>query len=173
MLWVLLFIAVGLIAEIGIKVFLTRQYFRTDIDQTSDADNLNSMSNADKLVAAFVTIVPDIIGLFVFFGAAYFSYFSFIWIKSPYLQLLFLSILVAVTLARIVAILSQLIFSPKSERLRILPVATQNAIYFHKVLIGPAVYIIFGLMSTVVVFNLGAERSTISIISIFFSSILS
>ncbi len=168
----LFFIAIGILAEKGLKTFLKRNYLKDDIDERTGGGNSLGMSNIDKLIAALVTAVPDAIGLFVFFAAAYFSYFTFIWTKSPYLQLLFLSLLLTITLIRVVAILSQLIFSPAANRFRILLITSQNALFFHRFLVGTGAYIISVLMFTVVVFRLGAERNTISLLAIFFASIL-
>jgi len=142
------------------------------MDVKVEGGNFLGMSNVDKLIGALVAAVPDVIGLFVFFGAAYFSYFTFIWTKSPYLQLLFLSILLTITLIRVVSILSHLIFSPADDRFRILSVSSQNAVIFHRFLVGTGVYIVSVLMFTVVVFRLGAERNTISLLAIFFATIL-
>jgi len=142
------------------------------MDVKVEGGNFLGMSNVDKLIGALVAAVPDVIGLFVFFGAAYFSYFTFIWTKSPYLQLLFLSILLTITLIRVVSIFSQLIFSPADDRFRILSVSSQNAVILHRFLVGTGVYIVSVLMFTVVVFRLGAERNTISLLAIFFATIL-
>jgi small-conductance mechanosensitive channel len=130
------------------------------------------VNNVDKLSAVLVTVLPDIAGLFVFFGSAYFSYSAFVWTKTPYLQLLFLSLLLTVTLTRVVAIISHLVFSPASDRFRILPVSTHTAILYHRLLVGTGVSVISAMMFTVVVFRLGAERSTVSLLAIFFATIL-
>lgn len=166
------FIAIGILSEKGLKTFLKRNYLKDDIDERAEGEESLGMSNIDKLIAALVTAVPDAIGLFVFFAAAYFSYFTFIWTKSPYLQLLFLSLLLTVTLIRVVSIISHLIFSPAAARFRILPITSPNALFFHRFLVGTGAYIISVLMFTVVVFRLGAERNTIGLLAIFFASIL-
>lgn len=168
----LFFITIGIVVEKGLKTFLKRKYLKDDFNGRAEENKFLGMSNIDKLTAALVTAVPDVIGLIVFFAAAYFSYFTFIWTKSPYLQLLFLSLLLTVTLIRVVAIVSRLVFSPAADRFRILPITSGNALLFHRFLVGTGAYIISVLMFTVVAFRLGAERNAISILAIFFASIL-
>ncbi len=165
------FIIIGIIAEKAVKRFLTQHYFNGDLDE-ANALNTQKNNNTDKLVATLVSIVPEIVGLCFFFGAAYYSYFSLFWEKSPFLQLLFLSILLTIALTRILAILSRLIFSPSSPQFRILSISNQDAINIHKFIVGTGGYIISVLMFTVVAFRLGATRNTISLAGIFFASLL-
>jgi small-conductance mechanosensitive channel len=172
---VLFFIAIGLLVEKGFKIVLRQRYLRHDPDEDSiSSDGLYpaSVNNIDKFSAVLVTVLPDIAGLFVFFGSAYFSYFTFVWTKSSNLQLLFLSLLLTVTLTRVVAIISQLVFSPASDRFRILPVSPHNALLYHRLFIGIGFSVISAMMLTVVIFRLGAERSTVSLLAIFFATIL-
>ena len=168
----LLVVTIGILTETGLKALLKRHYFKEEADNGAGADNLPAMGSIDKLIAALVTRLPDIIGIFVFFGASYFSYFIFIWTKSPYLQLLFLSILLTITLTRVISIISHLIFSPASDRFRILAISSPAAKIFHRFVVGTGMYILTVLMFTVVTFRLGAERTTITILAIFFASIL-
>jgi small-conductance mechanosensitive channel len=135
-------------------------------------DAQEDLTVTDKLVAITATLVPDIVGLFAFWGAAYYSYYAFIWTKSPYLQLLFLSVLLAVGLIRAIALVSHLILSPTADRFRILSIPSRSAIVLHRVIIGTGIYIISTLMFTVVAFRLGAARGTISLLSIAFASVL-
>ncbi|EKD37807.1 MAG: hypothetical protein ACD_75C00985G0002 [uncultured bacterium] len=130
------------------------------------------MGGADKLIAALVARLPDIVGLFVFCGASYFSYFTFIWKKSPYLQLLFLSILLTIALTRVVAIISHLLFSPASDRFRLLAISSRTARIVHRFLVGTGMYIIAALMFTVVAFRLGSTGTTVALLFIFFATIL-
>ena len=168
----LFFVTIGLAAEKGLKIFLKHHYLPEAMEGEALENTFRGMSSIDRLFAALVTKIPDIICLFVFFGTAYFSYFTFIWIKYSYLQLLFLSILLTITLTRVLAIASHLVFSPASTRFRILSISSHNAVLFHRFLVGTGVYIIAALMFTVVVFRLGAERTTISLLAIFFATVL-
>ncbi|MGB3225758.1 MAG: mechanosensitive ion channel domain-containing protein [Desulforhopalus sp.] len=161
-----------MVAEKGLKTFLKRHYFSGHPEEVAKRQGTPVLSGIDKLIAAMVTALPDIIGLFVFFVAAYFSYFTFIWTKSPYLQLLFLSLLLTISLTRVIAIVSHLIFSPAAEQFRLLSVSNQNARVFHRFLVGTGMYFITALMFTAVTFRLGAERITVSLLAIFFATIL-
>lgn len=126
----------------------------------------------DKFSATLVSLVPDIIGLLLFFGAAYFSYFTFIWTKSPFLQLFFLAILLAITIIRAISILSCFIFSPQSYEFRILPIKCQQAINFHVFFLATGAYIIITLMISTIIFKLGASVETVYIFGTSSASLL-
>lgn len=168
----LFFITIGILVEGVVKTFLRRNYFKHALDDTSLAGVFSKMENTDKFVALLVSTLPEIVGLLVFFGTSYFLYSTLMWTKSPYLQLLFLSVLLSVSLIRVASILSLWVFSPHSEVFRVLPINSRNAKAFHRLLVCTVTYTVSMLMMTVVVFRLGAERSTVALLSIFFVGIL-
>ncbi len=116
-LWVLLFIGIGLIAEKIVNRFLKKKFFHLSSGNLANIPQLDgNLPISEKFAASLITILPSIIGLFVFFIAAYFSYFTFISIDVPFLKLLFLAVLLAITLIRVIAILAEIVlatvFSP-------------------------------------------------------------
>ncbi len=165
-LWVLLFIGIGLSVEGVGKQRIIKKYFSLNL---STLPNMNSM---EKLVAGMAKELPDFLGLFLFFGAAYFSFLTFIGTDSPYVQLFFLAILVAISLIRTLSIISHVLFSPSILSFRIVPLECRLATTVHRLLIGTGAYIICALMFAVVARRLGAERETFLLLQLFFASLL-
>lgn len=126
----------------------------------------------EKLSSQLLLQTPSIIGFFVFFGASYFSYNALYWAKSAQLQLLFLSLLLVISLARIVWILLHILLSPDSSKFRLLPIYDKEARLLFTSLNSTFIYIFTSLMFTVVSYRLGASRETIHLLGILSATIL-
>ncbi len=165
-LWVLLFIGIGLTVEWVVKKQLVKKYFSLDLKTLSD------MGSIEKLLAGVIKELPDFLGLFLFFGAAFFSFLTFRGTDSPYVQLFFLAILVAISFIRTLSIFSHIVFSPSVRSFRVVPINCQSAITVHRLFIGTGAYIICALMFSVVAKRLGAERETFLLLQLFFATLL-
>jgi len=166
-LWVFFFISIGFIVE-----FIFKKYFISKYFTISTESSLPQMNAVDKTVACFAGVLPDLLGLFFFFGAAYFSYFYFIWTDSPSVQLFFLAFLIVISIIRTVSIISHIIFSPSIESFRIIPVKSHTANLMHKVMVWTTGYIVTVLMFAIVTYKLGAEQITVLLLQLFLATLL-
>jgi len=163
---VLVFVVIGLIAELLIKKFVLAKYFQVDVK------NLLKMSNSDKFIASITKELPDIIGLLFFFGASYFAFFAFAGINSPLVQLFFLAILLTVSLIRALSICLHILLSPSVLSFRVLPLECGSARSIHKLIIWTFGYIIAALLFSNVVGRLGAEPQTVLLMKLIFATLL-
>jgi len=163
---VILFITIGLIAELLIKKFFLAKYFKID------ADKLDTMTNSNKLFASVTKELPDLIGLLFFFGASYFSFFAFAGVNSPLVQLFFLAILLTISFIRALSISLHILLSPSVQFFRILPLDCGPAKYIHRSIVWTFSYIIAVLMLSTVVGQLGAKPQTVLLLNLIFASLL-
>ena len=126
----------------------------------------------EKISSQLLLQTPNIIGFFVFFGASYFAYNALYWAKSAQLQLLFLSLLLVISLARTVWIVLHILLSPVSSKFRLLPISDKEARLLFTSLNSTFIYIFTSLTFTVVSYRLGASRETIHLLGIFSATIL-
>lgn len=117
-------------------------------------------------------IAPDAVGLFIFVVVAMLAFTFFIWTSSSFVQLFFMATLMTISLIRIIILLSQVVFSPTIPQFRILPMHCGTAKTLHRLLIWTGSYMIIGVMFSVVVFKLGAQKETVQLLQILFASII-
>ena len=165
-LWIVLFIGIGLIAEQAVKRWVLSKYFQ--IDKAS----VQNLSQTNRLTASLVNMLPDVIGLCLFFGSSYVFFYLFEQTKSPVAKLTFLAILITIAIIRSTSILSRIFLSPEVRDFRILPIECQAAKTLHRVVLAVLAYIISALMFSIVVHKLGGERQTVLLLQVFFASIL-
>lgn len=170
-LWVLLFIGIGLVAE-----YIVQRFIRHKFSQSQAMPALVCLSGepslAGKMTAGLVALLPAVFGLFVFFAAAYVSYFAFIPLDWPFVKLLFLALLVVITAIRLVAIVAQLLLAPAQLPFRILPLDCKAAKVGYRLIVWSWGYLIAVLMFAVVVHRLGAQQETIMFIKAFAATLL-
>jgi len=166
-LWVALFLLIGLIIEIIFRKFFIHKYFVTAADS-----DFSQMAAMDKFTAGLARVLPEILGIIFFSGAAYTVFCLFIWTDSPYVQLFFLAALITISAIRVIAVISQIIFSPSVASFRVLPMDNKAAQTAHRLLTGTTGYIIFVLMFAVVSKRLGAEVETVLLLQLFFATLL-
>ena len=170
-LWVFLFIAIGLVAENIVKRFIRRK-FSLDKSGPIFTNATGDLSIVGQLAASLVAVLPAVFGLFVFFTAAYFSYFAFIPFDWSFVKLLFLALLLVITAIRLVAIVAQLVLAPTLRQFRILPISCNVAQLSYRLVVWSWGYLITMLMFAVVVHRLGAEEETIIFIKVFAATLL-
>ena len=165
--WVFIFLIIGAVCEwIFRKVFISRLFITT-----SDLD-AGKMDNLGKLYASVARILPDVLGLIIFFMASYLIYFIFIWTDSPYLELFFFASLIAITVIKGIAIISRIVFSPDLPMFRIVPIECTAAQKIHRTLVITSGYIVIALMFIVVARKLGVEMTTSRLLQVFVASLL-
>lgn len=130
------------------------------------------MDQTDRLKASISYALPDIIGLCLFFGTSYATFFIFEQTNSPVAQLSFLAVLIAISLIRTASILLHILLSPEVRDFRILPINCQTAKNIHRLMVVVMTYIISALMFSVVIFKLGAERQNVLLLQLFFATLL-
>jgi moderate conductance mechanosensitive channel len=165
-LWVILFISIGLVVETVMKKGIITRYFSFDFT------SLPNMNLFEKILAGIVKELPDFLGLFIFFGSAFLSFFLFIGTDSPYVQLFFLAILIAISLTRAFSISSHILLSPTVLTFRVLPITCQAANKAHNYATWTVAYIISALLFTIVAKRLGAVQETVLLLRLFFASLL-
>lgn len=167
MAWVFIFLILGAACEwIFRKAFISRLFIATT---NLDAGTMNTL---EKLNASFARILPDVLGLIIFFITSYLIYFFFIWTDSPYLELFFFASLIAVTVIKAIALLSRIVFSPDLPIFRIVPIECAAARKIHWSVIITCGYIVISLMFIVVAGKLGVEMITSRLLQVLVASLL-
>lgn len=158
-LWVLFYLAAGLLLELLFQRLVISKFFLPA--QTNDMPPV--MSGLDKFMACLIREIPTILGILVFFSGSYIIYFAFIWTDSPHVQLFFLALLLAITCIRSIALLTRLLFSPRTAAFRLLPMDDQLAHTASRALILTFGFILTVFMFGVVLRKLGALDNSIKI----------
>jgi len=166
-LWVFFFISIGFIVEFIFKRYFISKYFTINTESS-----LPQMNAVDKTVACFAGVLPDLLGLFFFFGAAYLSFFYFIWTDSPFVRAFFLAFLIVISIIRTISIISHIIFSPSIESFRVIPLKSHTANLMHKIMVWTTGYIVTVLMFAIVTHKLGAEQITVLLLQLFFATLI-
>lgn len=166
-LWVIFFIGLGLVLEYLFRRLILSKYL-TD----NPNEDYARFSHYDRFMATISRALPSVLGLFIFFGGAYFTFTMFFWVDSPWVQLFFLAVLIAVTCIRTFQIIAKVIFSPDNEHLRIVPLTNRTAVLSYKLVSWVNAYIIAVLMFAVISRRLGAEQETVRLLQLFFASFL-
>ncbi|MDX2501155.1 MAG: mechanosensitive ion channel, partial [Deltaproteobacteria bacterium] len=119
-----------------------------------------------------IQILPDVLGLILFFGSAYMAFMTLIWTDSPYVQLFFMASLIVVTGIRVFAIIATIIFSPKNASLRVIPMQRRTALISYRLIVWTAGYIIAALMFAVVSSRLGATQETVRLSQLLIATLM-
>jgi small-conductance mechanosensitive channel len=164
--WILFFIALGLIIETVVKRKVLSQQFQID------SNKLKEMGPVHRLNASMANELPDIIGLCLFFGTSYASFFLFDKTNSPVAQLSFHAVLINISMIRTVSILSKIFLSPTVSNFRVLPLDTQAASIAHRLIVATFSYIVTVLMFSAVVRRLGGEQDSVLLLQLFFATLL-
>ena len=130
------------------------------------------MCNSEKLTATIARITPSLLGIIIFASGAYISFYVIYWIDIAFVQLLFLATLTAITVIRVMATGSRIIFSPSIPAFRILPMDDRVARTSHQLLTWTISYFVIVLMFVVVVRKLGASFETARLLQLFFATLL-
>jgi len=165
--WVIIFLAMGFLVEFSIRKVFIKDLFLT-ISETDTRD----MTAAEKFMAIIARVLPDLLGIIIFASVAYLSFYIFIWTDSPFVQLFFLAAIIAVTTIRLIAVCSQVVFSPDIPSFRILSMNGRDARMSHNLAVGTTSYFVVVLMFVVVVRKLGASFETARLLQLFFATIL-
>jgi small-conductance mechanosensitive channel len=166
LLWIFLFIGVGLIIEKIVKVKVLQQYFQID------HESLKGMRQGNRFISSIVNALPEFIGLFLFFGAAYVSFVLFEPSNSSLVQLTFFACLLTISLVRTVSIVSNILLSPAVEEFRFAPFDSNAAKKIHRGIIFLFAYIVAVLIFAAVAHKLGAQQTTVLLLQLFFASVL-
>lgn len=165
--WVICFISMGFLVEYIIRrVFIEKLFLAISENET------RKMSNAEKFTATIARVLPDVLGIIIFASAAYISFYIFIWTDSPFVQLFFLATVIAVTVIRLVAVCSKIIFSPTIASFRIVPMQSDDARTTNRLVILTTSYFVTVLMFVVVIKKLGATFETTRLLQLFFATLL-
>jgi small-conductance mechanosensitive channel len=172
-LWVLFFIGIGLTAKTFVKRFLKKKFYHLSSGNLANMPPLESnLPLSDKFTASLITVLPSLIGLFVFFIAAYFSYSIFISTDLPFVKLLFLAILFTITLTRVMAILAEIVLVPSFPQFRILPLSCAVAATAHRALVWTSGYIVTVMLFVTVIERIGAQTETAALLKLFAVTLL-
>ncbi len=136
-----------------------------DFDHTSEL-------GLGRLWGAMLHILPQLVHLTVF---AFASAGIFILTHTGQIQpvrALFMAVLVAIVMARSIAIVSNFLFSPDISGLRLLPLGDTPASIVHRSVKFLAWYIAFSLMFITLLADLGAVQATLQFSGLLLGSIL-
>lgn len=164
--WILFFLSLGLIIEQLVKRRVLSLYFQID------TKSLGTMTQLERFKASLANELPDIIGLCLFFGIAYVSFFLFENTKSSATQLTFLALLITISLIRSASICSKILFSPAVREFRAIPLDCPAAKTLHRLMVSCFAYIFTVLMFSVVAQRLGADPKTVLLLQLFFATLL-
>ena len=156
-----------------VKRALRKRFHHISSGNRADQPHANgTMPVAEKFTAGLVVMMPAIIGLFVFFISAYACYFSFIWTNLPFLNLLFLAMLLAVTITQAIAILAELILAPSLQRIRIVSLSSAEALICYRLIVWTWGYIVTVLLFSIVIHRMGARTDTVILVQLFAATLL-
>ncbi len=130
------------------------------------------MRPTDRILAGLVRQIPRFLGLVLFFGAAYVAYFMTFSTSLPFAQLLFLTLLIAVSAIRIVVMASDVVFSPSDPSLRLLRMDDGSANAIHRSIVWASGYMIAAIQFSIVAHRLGAEQDTTILLQLLFITLL-
>ena len=120
--WIIFFIGAGYLVELLFRrIFLAKYFVKMPTLE------LTEHGNWDKFTGSLAQILPDFIGLIFFFFGAYFAFTIVFWVESPWVDLVFMAVLIVVTWVRLIQITSKLIFSPTNGQLRVVPMQDRTA----------------------------------------------
>lgn len=159
MLWIALFLVVGIIAETVFRRVVHRRLFANG----QGAHDQRPLSALERILASMVREMPALLGILIFFCASYFAYFAFIWTDLENLQIVFLALLLSITIIRLFATVSRVLLSPTALPFRLLPLECSMANTIYWSLTAAASYIIVAIMVAVVLRKLGAQDDTVRI----------
>lgn len=165
-LWILFFLSLGIITEYLVKRRVLSLYFQIDIE------NIGEMKQIERVKSSLANELPDIIGLCIFFGASYVTFFLFEKTNSPAAQLTFLALLITISLIRTSSIFSKILFSPAVKNFRALPLNCHSARTSHRLTVSCFAYIFTVLMFSVVAQRLGADQKSVLLLQLFFATLL-
>jgi len=160
-LWVIFYLSVGGITEALFRYLFITKYL-VKVPELSPM----TMKSSERLISAIINVVPRVIGVVIFFAAAYFSFMFFIWTDLFYVQIFFLAILLGIVAIRVVIILSHILFSPQYKNFRLVPVDCPVAKTIHFLIVATFSYIILTVVTAVVLKRLGADITTIRLIQL-------
>lgn len=130
------------------------------------------MRPTDRVLAGLIRQIPSFLGLVLFFGAAYVAYFMTFSTSLPFAQLLFLTILIAISAIRIVVMASDVVFSPSDPALRLLRMDDGSANAIHRYIVWASGYMIAAIQFSIVAHRLGAEQDTTILLQLLFITLL-
>jgi small-conductance mechanosensitive channel len=162
----LFFISIGLVIELMVKHRVLAKNFQVDTQKSAQ------MHHIDRLKASVSNALPDFIGLCLFFGTSFITFFIFEQTNSPVAKLFFLAVLITISLIRTASILLNILLSPGVLNFRILPIDCQTAKSMHRIMITLLAYIISAMMFSIVIYRLGAERQSVLILNLIFITLL-
>jgi hypothetical protein len=155
-----------LIVELTVKHRVLAKNFQVDTLQAV------KMQQTDRFKASVSNALPGFIGLCLFFGASFTTFFIFEQTDSPVTKLSFLAVLITISLVRTASIFLNILLSPSVLDFRILPINCQTAKSMHRIMITLLAYIISAMMFSIVIYRLGAERQSVLILNLFFITLL-
>lgn len=165
--WVIIFVTAGILIEFIIRKLFIQKLFITISEKESSA-----MGAMEKFTATIARVLPDALGIILFACAAYISFMAFIWTDSQFLQLFFLATIIAITTIRLIAVASNMVFSPAIPLFRILPLECPAAQTSHRLFVVTIAYLVVALMLVVVARKLGASFETARLLQLFFATLL-
>lgn len=166
LIWIFFFISIGLVIERVVKHHVLKKHF------SLNPATLGSMEQSEKLKASIINALPEFIGLFIFFGAAYSLFVLFEQSGSAFVQLTFFAALLSIAIIRSASIILNIMLSPAVMHFRIFPLECPAAKNFHRLLLLTISYIVGVLMVAVLVRKLGADQQTVLLFQLFFATLL-
>ena len=166
LLWILLFIVIGLITEFFFTRLITKHYFQND-DFTSE-----KATSTERFSASLVNGIPQLLGVFVFLFAAYTAYNLTLGTDDHFIQLVFLSCILVLVTVRITHILLKLIISPANPAFRLVPISCPSAKRISRLVLGITTYIVSVMMLAIVVERLGGNSEAAILLLFMAASLL-
>ncbi|THB76871.1 MAG: hypothetical protein D6B25_08660 [Desulfobulbaceae bacterium] len=94
---------------------------------TIDSSDLPTMGGPAKLISGVARMIPDIIGLFIFIFLAYLLFLLLLPAEHIPIKQLFVATLSVVATIKVIAIIAEILYSPKMDAFRFLPMKSTTA----------------------------------------------
>ena len=127
----LLKMILSLMVIIGLALAVERFCWRFSAGMRERFDAAPDMQGWLRFSTAIVRILPDFLGIVVF-SLISVLLFAMIHFSHEGGRLLYIAVMMAIVLIRIITLLSRLILSPHAAQLRLAPVSDATAVYLHR-----------------------------------------
>jgi len=131
-----------------------------------------SISGWQRFWAVFLRTIPDLIGILFFIGA---SYVGYVLIYAAYFSgicPIYLSLLTAITIARLISLVSHMFFAPEPDRTALIPLKQKTAALSHYSITISGWFITLGIMLLTLFKHAGVQGDSLLLLKMGFGTLI-
>ncbi|MEA2114854.1 MAG: mechanosensitive ion channel [Thermodesulfobacteriota bacterium] len=161
---------VVIFALAGVAEYFFRRLLLSRITWHDDPED--SVSNWQRFWAVFLRTIPDLVGILFFIGA---SYVGYVLIYAAYFSgicPIYLSLLIAITIARLISLVSHMFFAPEPDRTALIPLKQKTAALSHYSITISGWIITLGIMSLTLFKHAGVHGDSLLLLKMGFGTLI-